>query len=291
MYNQIYEKIGVSMKVYLCSICNISSGRCLEDCKFCTQSVHYKTDIDRYYRKNISTILDEAKVAESHGSVGFCLVTATKELDDKTLDFVTKCAYEIKKELPDLGLIGCNGLADKDSLNELQKAGIENYNHNLESSREFYPTLCTTHSWEDRVTTCQNVKDIGMQLCCGGIFGMGESPDDRISLLQSLKDLDPISAPINFYHPNEMLPLTSNTIQKKEALELIKLSRKYLPNAMIMVAGGREIVFEDDLDSIFDNGANSIVIGDYLTTKGKSPKQEIEKIKSMGHILAKSCHE
>jgi len=279
------------MKIYLCSICNISSGRCLEDCKFCTQSIHYKTDIDRYYRKDISDILKEARLAYEYGAVGFCLVTSTKNLDDKTLEFVTKCAYAIKQELPDLGLIGCNGLANKESLRELMKYGVENYNHNLESSEAFYKNLCTTHTWQERLETCHNVKDVGMYLCCGGIFGMGESSKDRQSFLQNLKDLDPISVPINFYHPNSKLPLSQTILDKDEALSLIKECRRYLPNSMIMIAGGREMVFAKDLKSIFDSGANSIVIGDYLTTLGENPLKEIKEIETLGYTLAKSCHE
>lgn len=280
----------MSNKVYLCAICNISSGRCNEDCKFCTQSTKYKSNIDRYYKKDISKIIEEAKLAKANKAVGFCLVTSTKELDDKTIEFVTQTAYEIKKEISDIGLIACNGTATKDALMELKKAGIENYNHNLETSQEYYNNICTTHNWIDRYNTCQNVKDVGMQLCSGGIFGIGESIDDRISMLKSLQELNPMSSPINFYHPNSSLPLPNKVMDTDEALYWIKQARYYLPKSMIMIAGGREITFQDRQKEIFDNGANAIIIGDYLTTEGQSCTKDFEMIKQLGLEIATECH-
>ena len=278
-------------KVFLCAICNISSGRCNEDCKFCTQSVKYKADIDRYYKKEIEQILKEAKLARDNKAVGFCLVTSTKSLDDKTLEFVTRCAKEVKKSFPELSLIACNGTATLEALKELKKYGIENYNHNLESSRQFYPNICTTHSWESRYKTCEDAKSAGLFLCSGGIFGLGESESDRVSMLQSLKELDPLSTPINFYHPNENLPLNPKVMDTDEALHWIEKTREYLPNAMLMIAGGREITFKDRQAEIFKRGANAIVIGNYLTTEGQCSSSDFDMINELGLEIADSCHE
>jgi biotin synthase len=280
----------MSKKIYLCAISNIASGICNEDCKFCTQSTKYKSDIDRFYRKDIKSIVDEAKKAKANSAVGFCLVTANGSMDDKILDFVCKSAYEIKKEV-DISLIACNGTASVEQLRELKKAGIDNYNHNLETSKEFYKNICTTHSWDDRYNTCLNAKEAGLNLCTGGIFGLGESDDDRVSMLKSIKELNPMSVTINFYHPNDSLPLPKETLSQDKALELISLSREFLPKAMIMIAGGRELVFGDNSYRVFDSGANAIVIGDYLTTKGESSSKELNRLKELGYEIAKECNE
>jgi biotin synthase len=278
-------------RVFLCAICNISSGRCNEDCKFCTQSVKYKADIDRYYQKEIDTIIQEAKVARANKAVGFCLVTSTKSLDDKTLEFVSRCAKAVKKEVPDLSLIACNGTADKESLKELTKYGIENYNHNLETSKEYYKNICTTHSWEDRYQTCLNAKEVGLHLVSGGIFGLGESIEDRESMLKSIKELDPMSVPINFYHPNPSLPLPTDSVDVDEALYWVRRAKEILTNSRIMIAGGREITFKDRQKEIFIYGADAIVIGNYLTTDGQSCNSDFDMIKELGLEIVELCHE
>jgi len=276
--------------IYLCAISNIESGTCNEDCKFCTQSVQYKADIQRYKRKDIDVIVQEAKEARKNKAVGFCLVTAGKGLTPQRLEFVCKAAAAVKKENLGLKIIACNGTASLEQLQELKKAGIDSYNHNLETSRKFYPTIVTTHSWDERYQTCLNVKQAGLNLVCGGIFGLGETQEDRISMLESIASLNPMNVPINFFHPNEALPIVQNSITKKEAFELIKLTKQYIPNAhKIMVAGGREMMFEKEQYTLFDYGANSIVIGDYLTTSGNVPSQDLISLEKLGFTIASSC--
>ncbi|MCK9338248.1 MAG: biotin synthase [Arcobacteraceae bacterium] len=277
-------------KIFLCAISNIESGTCAEDCKFCTQSVKYKANIQRFKQKDMATILEEAQRAKANKAIGFCLVTAGKGLDDKRLDFVSRAAYEVKKLNLGLKIIACNGTATKEQLLELKNSGVTNYNHNLETSRDFYKEICTTHTWDERYETCENVKSVGLALVCGGIFGLGESREDRISMLESIASLEPMNVPINFFHPNEALPLVNNPLSKLEAFELISLTRKMVPNAhKIMVAGGRELMFGDDEYKIFEYGANSFVIGDYLTTKGKSPLQDIQNLEKLGFSISEEC--
>lgn len=277
------------MKVYLCAICNISSGICNEDCKFCSQSVRYKADIDRYRKKEMEKIITEALQAKKNKAVGFCLVTAGKGLSDDTLDFVVRAAYEVQKVAPELSLIACNGTASLWQLQELKKAGIANYNHNLETSREYYPQICTTHSWEERFQTCLDVKAAGLHLCSGGIFGIGESKEDRLSLLHALVELNPMSMPINFYHPNPSLPLAQEIMPKDEAFSLIAEIRAMFPKTMLMIAGGREITFGEEQYDIFKYGANAIVIGDYLTTAGKNAEDDIYELQVRGYEIAEDC--
>jgi len=277
----------MTQKIFLCSICNINSGTCNEDCKFCSQSVKYKADIERYKQKPMEQILEEARRLESLGALGFCLVTAQKGLDDKTLEFVCTIAHTLKREVPRLRLIACNGTADIEQLNELKRAGISAYNHNLETSREFYPQICTTHPWDERYETCEKVNSAGLKLISGGIFGMGETQDDRLSMLYSLKALNPVSVPLNFYHHNPALPLNPSPLTIDESLDLIRLSRTILDKAdRIMIAGGREITFRERQNEIFKAGANSIVLGNYLTTAGREAHTDLEMLQKMGFEIA-----
>lgn len=277
-------------EIYLCAIVNISSGSCPEDCKFCTQSARFRADIDRYREKEIEQIVKEATIARENGAVGVCLVTSGKGLDDKKLDFVTRSARAVRDKLgDDFNLIGCNGLATKEQLLELKNSGINAYNHNLESSKEHYEKICSTHSWEQRYQTCLNVKELGLKLVSGGIIGMGESKEDRISFINSLKELKPATTPLNFYHPNEALPLKENNIDFDEAIEFIKYARENLSCKKLMLAGGREYYFKDRQREIFEAGINSIVIGDYLTTKGERANQDLQMLKSLNLEVARKC--
>ena len=274
-------------KIFLCSICNINSGTCLEDCKFCSQSVRYKADIERYKQKDIKLIQEEAINAANNGALGFCLVTADKGLNDKTLDFVCRVAKAVLEVAPKLRLIACNGTATLEQLLVLKNAGIKAYNHNLETSETFYKEICTTHPWSERYETCQNVNAAGMVLITGGIFGLGETQRDRVSMLESLASLNPTSVPINFYHHNEALELQPNPLSVDEALSLVKLTRETLPNAeRIMVAGGRELMFGERQNEIFEYGANSIVIGNYLTTAGRDSNKDLDMLKSLNLEVA-----
>ena len=275
-------------EIFLCSICNINSGTCLEDCKFCSQSVRYKADIDRYKQKDIDLILQEARQARDSGALGFCLVTADKGLNEKTLTFVCNVARTVTTEVPELRLIACNGTASLEQLLVLKEAGIKAYNHNLETSEDFYKEICTTHPWSERYETCQNVNKSGLVLITGGIFGLGESQEDRISMLNSLKSLNPTSVPINFYHHNVALELEPNSLTIEESLALIQLTRETIPDAQrIMVAGGRELMFGDRQEEIFLHGANSIVVGNYLTTSGRIVSKDLDMLESLNLEVAK----
>ncbi len=277
-------------QIFLCAISNIQSGVCNEDCKFCTQSVKYKADIQRYKEKPIDEIVEQAKMAKTNKAIGFCLVTAGKGLTDERVEFVSRAARAVKKENLGLKIIACNGTASKEQLQELKKAGVDNYNHNLETSREFYPKIVTTHTWDERYQTCLNVNEVGLKLVSGGIFGLGESQEDRISMLESLASLNPMNVPVNFFHPNKALPIVENSITREEAFKLIELTRKMIPDAhKIMVAGGRELMFGDEQYKIFEHGANSFVIGDYLTTSGNAAAKDIEQLEKLGYTIAQTC--
>jgi biotin synthase len=278
-------------EIFLCAINNVLSGTCNEDCKFCTQSVRYKAAIERYSYKAEAQVLHEAREAAANGALGYCLVTAGKGLDDRSTEYVARLAHQLSRELPRLRLIACNGTATLDQLRHLKAHGIASYNHNLETSRRYYPEICSTHTWEERYATCEAVKEAGLALCSGGIFGMGERDEDREALLQSLVSLRPDSVPLNFYLPNPALPLPERTIDREGALAVIRRIRELLPDLpLLMVAGGREALFSGYEEAMFDAGANAIVIGHYLTTPGEAPDRDRQRLRELGYRIATACH-
>jgi len=276
--------------IFLCAINNILSGTCQEDCKFCTQSVRYHANIERYNYKKIDQIVTEAKLAKENGALGYCLVSAGKGLDDKKVDFVAHAAQAIKSEVEGLNLIACNGTATKEQLLYLKKYGVDSYNHNLETSERYYADICQTHAWSERYTTCENVKSVGLALCSGGIFGMGETQEDRNDLLKAITSLHPESTPLNFYHPNPALPIKTRNIELIEALDIINKARNLLgEDTLLMVAGGRELLFNGQENKMFEAGANAMVIGNYLTTAGLEPKKDQMMLERLGYEVATSC--
>ena len=277
-------------QIFLCAINNILSGTCKEDCKFCTQSVRYHADIERYNYKEITQIVNEAKFAKENGALGYCLVTAGKGLDDKKVDFVARAAQAIKADIEGLNLIACNGTATKEQLTYLKEHGIDSYNHNLETSERYYADICQTHAWSERYTTCENVKSVGLALCSGGIFGMGETLEDRDDLLLAIASLQPESTPLNFYHPNPALPIKTRNIELDEAVTIINKARILLgDDALLMVAGGRELLFNGQENKMFEAGANAMVIGNYLTTRGLEPSRDRIMLEKLGYEVATSC--
>ena len=277
-------------EIFLCAINNIMSGTCREDCKFCTQSMRYHADIERYNYKKIDQIIAEAARTRENGALGYCLVTAGRGLDDRKTEFVAQAAREIKSKISGLKLIACNGTASVEQLKYLKSYGVDSYNHNLECSENYYPKICTTHSWQERYQTCSDAKSAGLTLCCGGIFGMGESEQDRTDLLDAIVSLQPESTPLNFYHPNPALPIKSRDLTRNEAAEIIAKAREMLGDeSLLMVAGGRELLFSGNEKRMFEAGANAIVIGDYLTTPGEAPSKDLDMIRKLGYRVATSC--
>lgn len=269
-------------EIFLCSISNVSSGGCSEDCFYCTQSAHYDTGVTRYKYKESKQVIQEAKELKKYGMVGFCLVTAGRGLDHKKCDYIASLAYAIKKEIQDIHLIACCGRADEESLKYLKQNGIDTYNHNLETAQSFFSQICTTHPWEERFETCENTLRAGLGLCSGGIFGLGEEFSHRLEFLKALRSLSPHSMPINFFIPHSALPIKREVLSQDEALECILLCKEYLPKARLMIAGGREKVFGKDQKKMFELGINGIVLGNYLTTSGETPSEDLLMLEEYG---------
>ena len=269
--------------VKICSIVNAKSGRCVEDCSFCAQSSSFKTDAPETELMSVEEMVAAAKEAEAFGANEFSIVASGTKMDDrKELDKVIEAVRRIKAETK-LETCCSLGLMELDDLKELKAAGLDRCHHNLETAASFFNKIVTTHTYEDEVKAVQNAKEAGLQVCVGGIFGMGETFAQRVELAFSIRELGTQSLPINFLKPIDGTGLDHlETIEYYDALKTIALLRLVLPKIDLFVCGGREEVMTDKQEQLFSAGANGILGGNYLTTKGQDPKRDIEMIQSLG---------
>lgn len=268
--------------ISLCSIINAKSGRCSENCAFCAQSAHFNTNTDVYDFLPSNTIEQKAKKIASYPIERFSIVTSGLSLNNPK-DF--KNLKESINKISRLSLIpGVSvGLQTKKQLLELKEAGLKEFHHNLETSREFFPTICTTHKYEEDIETIKFAKELGFYVCSGGIFGIGESIEDRVSLAFELKSLNVDSIPINFLIPIKGTPLENKKPLKPiEALKIIAMFRFVMPQKDIRVCGGREFVLKQLHPLVFFAGTNGIMVSDYLTQKGRKIEDDIEMISDLG---------
>ena len=269
--------------VKICSIVNAKSGRCVEDCSFCAQSSSFQTDSPEYEMMDVEEIVSAAKEAEAFGSNEFSIVASGTSLDDrKELDRVIEAIKRIKNETQ-LETCCSLGLMPIEHLKELKEAGLDRCHHNLETAKSHFDKIVSTHSYDDEVNAIQNAKAAGLQVCVGGIFGMGESFAQRAELGFSIRELGTQSFPINFLKPIEGTGLSDlEPLEHYEALRTISLLRLILPDIDLFVCGGREEVLTDQQERLFSAGANGILGGNYLTTKGQDPKKDIDMIEGLG---------
>ena len=269
--------------VKICSIVNAKSGKCVEDCSFCAQSSSFQTDSPEYELMDVEEIVAAAKEAEAFGSNEFSIVASGTSLDDrKELDRVIEAIKRIKAETQ-LETCCSLGLMPMEHLKELKEAGLDRCHHNLETAKSHFDKIVSTHTYEDEVNAVQNAKAAGLQVCVGGIFGMGESFTQRAELAFSIRDLGTQSFPINFLKPIEGTGLYHlEPMEHYEALRTISLMRLILPDIDLFVCGGREEVLTDQQEQLFSAGANGILGGNYLTTKGRDPKRDIDMIENLG---------
>ena len=269
--------------VKICSIVNAKSGRCVEDCSFCAQSSSFQTDAPETELMSVEEMVAAAKEAEAFGANEFSIVASGTKMDDrKELDKVIAAVRRIKAETK-LETCCSLGLMELDDLKELKAAGLDRCHHNLETAASFFNEIVTTHTYEDEVKAVQNAKEAGLQVCVGGIFGMGETFAQRVELAFSIRELGTQSLPINFLKPIDGTGLDHlETIEYYDALKTIALLRLVLPKIDLFVCGGREEVMTDKQEQLFSAGANGILGGNYLTTKGQDPKRDIEMIQSLG---------
>jgi len=267
--------------VDLCSIMNAKSGRCSEDCKFCAQSAHYRTKVEEYGIVSMENAIKLAKENESEGLNRFSLVTSGRGLVGKELGEVIKIYKELRKEVS-IDLCASLGILNYEQLLALSETGITMYHHNLETSREYYEKVCSTHSYDERIDTIEAAKKARLKVCCGGIIGMGETMEVRIKLAFEVKKLEIQSIPVNVLNPIEGTPYENiKPLSQEEILKTIAIFRFVNPKAYIRLAGGRNLI-ENFGKQCFSAGANATITGNYLTTSGNKIVDDIEMINSLG---------
>jgi len=261
-------------EIDLCTILNARSGRCSEDCKFCAQSAHYQTGVREYALLPREEILAAAARAKEIGSSHFCIVCSGRALDGDEFAVVLEAARAIRDEvgIEVCGSLGCLGM---EQLHRLRDAGVTRYQHNLETSERFFPRIVTTHSFNDRVRTIRAAKALGFAVCSGGIVGLGESREDRISMALTLRELQVDVVPINALMPIPGTPFADSApISPTEVLKTIAIFRLIMPEKVIKLAGGRESVLKDFQAMAFLAGANGMITGGYLTQRGREVAED-----------------
>lgn len=273
-------------EVELESLINAKSGACAEDCAFCSQSAHFETGVEVFPFLELDDILTAARETKQAGATQFCIVVAVRGPSERLLDKVIEAVDAVHDET---GLeVACSlGLLTDDQAKRLADHGVRRYNHNLEAPREVFPRICTTHTYDDRVETAKRARDAGMELCCGGIMGMGETLDQRVDFAFELAELEPCEVPVNFLNPRPGTPLAETpVITGREALQAIALFRLVMPSAWIRLAGGRELVLGELQAMGLYAGANALIIGNYLTTLGREASTDVALLESLGMPIA-----
>jgi len=270
--------------VELCSIVNAKSGLCPEDCKFCAQAARHKTGVGIYPLKSVRQIITTARKAKDNGAKRFGIVTSGNRLQREELDVISNALSRIKNEIK-IKTCASLGALDKSQLEKLKDAGLSRYHHNIETSPKFYPRVVSTHSFEDRLATIKNAKKTGLEVCSGGIIGMGESRRDRIDMACILADLAVDSVPINILVPIKNTPLGGiKPLSCGEIMRTIGIFRIILRDKTIKVAAGRESALQDFQAMAFMAGANGMLIGGYLTVKGRSVREDRALVKEIQRI-------
>jgi len=268
--------------VDICSIVNAKSGACSEDCRYCAQSSHYATDAPVYPLIDVDRMAAAALEAKDNGARRFCIVTSGRGIDDAAdLRNIAKGVERVR----DAGLSPCAtlGTLSCSQLQYLKDAGLDRYHHNIETSREHFPNVCSTHTFDERIEILRHARDLGLSSCSGGILGMGETMQDRISMAFTLRELDVDSVPVNFLMPVPGTPFADLTpIMPLVALHAIALFRLILPKKEIRVCGGRGSALGVLHPLIFLAGADGFMIGNYLTRTGLDPRDDLRMIADMG---------
>ncbi len=279
----------VGTSVFLCSIINAKSGRCAENCAFCAQSAHHDTGVTVYPLVDEDEMVRCAALAEENGAGCYGIVTSGTSINKaEELDRVCRTVSRIKAETgisPSCSL----GILDEETALRLKHAGMDTYHHNLETARSFFPQICTTHDYEEDVATIRAAKAVGLRVCCGGIFGLGESFAQRIEMALTLRELDVESIPLNFLNPVVGTRLEhADNLTPLECLTIISVYRFLLPGTRLSVCGGREKNLRELQSWMFLAGANGTMTGNYLTTPGRPPELDRQMLKDL-EIPVEGC--
>ena len=270
-----------------CSLISARTGKCSQNCKYCAQSTHYNTDIYTHPLVSIDEVIKTAKESKENGAINFAIVTSGKT-PNEAKDFNELC--KMIKEINKLGLKSCAsiGICSLEQAQELKKAGLNRFHHNINTCKSYHSEICTTHTYEDRINTCKNIKKAGIELCCGVIIGMGESIEQRIEMALELAQIAPDSIPVNILTPIKGTPFENyfDKIDEENIIRTIAIFKIANPNSSIRLAGGKKArLSEDNIQLLINNCVDSAIVGNYLTTTGFNPDNDKEKVKKANKIL------
>lgn len=277
----------MSDNIEFCSLINARNGKCSQDCKYCAQSSHYRTDIESFPLVDIEEVKKAALEAINNKASRFAIVTSGKTPDEGR-DF--KLELEMIKEIKKLGnLKPCAsiGILNEEQAKQLAEAGLKRFHHNINTCKSYYPQICTTHKWEDRLNTCKLIKKYGMELCCGVILGMGESIEQRVEMAMELAQIEPDSIPINILMPIPQTPFENyhNKIDEENILRTMAIFKIANPKAVVRFCGGRMKLSQANQELALKTCVEGILIGNYLTTVGKEPSEDIKTVEKLGKHL------
>lgn len=267
----------------VCTIINAKSGKCSENCKFCAQSGHYHTNVKEYDLLDEDVIVKDALDKYNRGIPRYSMVASGKGLTPKDIDKICSITIKIYEQAPGIKVCISGGIISEESFEKLKAAGITRIHNNLETSRNFFPEICTTHTYDQKIETIKAAQEAGMEICSGGLIGLGEDFKDRIDMALELRDLDVHSVPINLLNPIKNTPLENNEpLPMEEVNRTCATFRFIMPKALIRLAGGRALM-EEFGESAFKSGANAAISGVLLTTKGISIEDDMKRIKDLDY--------
>lgn len=281
------EYFGNTVQLYF--LMNAKSGLCPEDCGYCSQSKIADAPVPKYTILQREKLLDAARIAKERGAKTYCLVISARGPNEREMKAVETIVPEIKEQYG-LDICACLGLLTDEQAKRLKACGVDRVNHNLNTSEKYYDEICTTHRYADRVSTLQHVRAAGLELCSGGIIGMGEADEDVVDLAFALHDLKVESIPLNFLNSIEGTPLqTADNLTPQYCLKALAMFRLVNPTRELRISGGREIHLRS-LQPLGLYPANSLFVGDYLTTQGQAPEEDYKMIADMGfEVTMKTC--
>ena len=274
--------------IEFCSLINARNGKCSQNCKYCAQSSHYCTNIESYPLVSVDEVKKVALEAKSHKASRFAIVTSGRTPDEGR-DF--QIELDMIKEINKIdGLKSCAsiGILNEEQAKQLAEAGLTRFHHNINTARSYYPEVCTTHTFEDRINTCRLVKKYGMELCCGVILGMGESIEQRVEMALELAEIQPDSIPINILMPIPETPFENylDKIDEENVLRTLAIFKIANPKSVLRFCGGRMRLSEENQRKALNTCVEGIMVGNYLTTVGKAPEADIKTVSELGKTIA-----
>lgn len=288
LYNSDLEELLKLSSKYLngtvefCSILNARNGKCSQNCKYCAQSSHYNTEIDSFPLVDVETVKNAALDAKANHASRFAIVTSGKTPDESDFDAMLEMIEELNK-INDLKSCASIGILNEEQAKRLAQAGLKRFHHNINTAGSYYPEVCTTHSFEERINTCKLVKKYGMELCCGVILGMGESIEQRVEMALTLSELQPESIPINILMPVAHTPFEDylHKIDEEHILRTLAILKIANPHSILRFCGGRMRLNLENQKKALKTCVDGIMIGNYLTKTGRNPQEDIDMLKEL----------